>query len=509
MSTNAPADAPASVANENDGLLQLAPRSPENGIARTPSAHAVHFENGEVDENDILQGDEATPRETFLPITRSALVDRLTRPQAWQAGQAGQARRFFKYLAYWRQQQHNAAAVALDQTYELFNPDSDLLMTRQYTDNERYAMQTRVSANIRTLLQQANYRRLDPSEIELVLTQESHYGLDFELDLEAFEELEVYFRGAFTRKDQRRAFRKFYRKEEFDVPIFQRLCILFKLKPVEQRIEEVMHARKVDRIKATKIVNKLRKLVPEGVSHENIYLKLFKNMPRSDVEMIFPNTRVKFRLMDKIKLGAMSGGAVGFGVFSAAGKIALLATNPIGAIGAVAGLGGAAFRQLMSFFNTRQKYMVVMAQNLYFHSLADNRGVIMTLADRAADEDVKEEVLLYSVLAKETVRREDLAAVDRAIEQYLYKSFGITVDFDLDDALSRLLKDGVATENRDGVISVLEPVAAAAHIDGKWDAFLDDLPDISANEEGTEFEGVPGGAVAGPEAKPKQVDLET
>jgi hypothetical protein len=213
--------------------------------------------------------------------------------------------------------------------------------------------------------------------------------------------------------------------------------------------------------------------------------------------------------MDKIKLGAMSGGAVGFGVFSAAGKIALLATNPIGAIGAVAGLGGAAFRQLMSFFNTRQKYMVVMAQNLYFHSLADNRGVIMTLADRAADEDVKEEVLLYSVLAKETVRREDLAAVDRAIEQYLDKSFGITVDFDLDDALSRLLKDGVATENRDGVISVLEPVAAAAHIDGKWDAFLDDLPDISANEEGTEFEGVPGGAVAGPEAKTKQVDLET
>ena len=88
MSTNAPADAPASVENENDGLLRLAPKSPENGIARTPSAHAVHFENGEVDENDILQGDEATPRETFLPITRSALVDRLTRPQAWQAGQA-------------------------------------------------------------------------------------------------------------------------------------------------------------------------------------------------------------------------------------------------------------------------------------------------------------------------------------------------------------------------------------------------------------------------------------
>ncbi|MGI9480047.1 MAG: TMEM143 family protein [Hyphomicrobiaceae bacterium] len=483
-------------------------RPPDGGIARTPAAHAVHFETEET-PTDLLPEEVAEARETFLPVTRAALIDRLTRPQAWNAGEAKAARRFFKYLSYWRQQQHNAAAVALDQTYELFNPDSDMLMTRQFTDSERYAMQKRVAARIRRLLKQANYRRLDPDEIELVLTQESHYGLDFHLDLEAFEELEVYFRGASTRKDQRRVFRKFYRKEEFDVPIFQRLCILFKLKTVEQRIEEVMRAQEVDRAKATKIVKKLRRLVPEGVSHQNIYLKLFKNMPRSDVEMIFPNTRIKFRLMDKIKLGAMSSGAVGFGLVTSAGKIALLASNPIGAIGAVAGVGAAAFRQLMGFFNTRQKYMVVMAQNLYFHALADNRGVIMTLADRAADEDVKEEMLLYSVLAKETVRREDLPAVDRAIEQYLHKSFGINVDFDLDDALGRLLKDGVATEGGDGIISVLDPTAASTHIDEKWDTFLDDLPDYADDDEGVEFEGVAGGAVAGPEAKPKEVDLDT
>ena len=31
-----------------------------------------------------------------------------------------------------------------------------------------------------------------------------------------------------------------------------------------------------------------------------------------------------------------------------------------------------------------------MAQNLYFHSLADNRGVLIMIADRAAEEDVEE-----------------------------------------------------------------------------------------------------------------------
>ena len=51
---------------------------------------------------------------------------------------------------------------------------------------------------------------------------------------------------------------------------------------------------------------------------------------------------------------------------------ALLATNPIAAAGALVGLGGIAFRQAINFMNQKQRYMVVMAQNLYFHAMADN-----------------------------------------------------------------------------------------------------------------------------------------
>ena len=489
-------------------LREPSPNDTRN-VARTPHAQAIQFEgeHSAIERQDILP-EGRVGRETFLPITRSALLDRLTRPSAWPAGVSTEARRFFRYLTYWRQQQHNAAATALDQAYEQFNPDSDLLMTRQFTQGERDASQKRVVEDVNSLLRQANYRRIDPGDIEMIMTKESHYGLDFQLDLGAFEELEIYFRGASTRKDQRRVFRKFFRKEEFEVPIFQRLFILFKLKSDEQRIQEVMKSRQVDRKKATKIVKKLRSLVPDGVSSENIYLKLFKNMPRSDVEMIFPNTRVKFRLFDKIKLGAMSGGAVGFGLITSAGKIALLASNPIAALGALGGLGAAAFRQVMNFFNTRQRYMVVMAQNLYFHALADNRGVIMTLADRAADEDVKEEMLLYSVLTKEKVRRADLRAVDHAIEEYLCNSFGVNVDFDLDDALERLLSDGIVIEEADGTLRALTPRQAAAHIDNMWDVFLDNLSD-ELETSGTEFEGVAGGTIAGPEAEPKNVFVNT
>ena len=306
--------------------------------------------------------------------------------------------------------------------------------------------------------------------------------------------------------------RKFFRKEEFDVPIFQRLFILFKLKTEEQRIEDYMRTRPVTRKKAEKIIRARSKHIPPNVSREQIYMKLFKNMPRADIEMIFPNTRIKFRLLDKIKLGVTGGGAVGMGLFGTLSKIvaggAAIITNPIAVAGMLFALGGVLFRQVMGFFNTRQRYMVVMAQNLYFHSLADNRGVMVTLADRAADEDIKEEMLLYSVLAKEQVSRHDLKAVDRVIEQYLNDAFGLHVDFDVEDALSRLVADGIVTEEQSGILRVLRPAEAADHIDAKWDVFLDHLPDGS-DMEGVEFEGEAGGALSGPEALPKFIPLET
>src|SRR5690606_30952697 len=130
-------------------------------------------------------------------------------------------------------------------------------------------------------------------------------------------------------------------------------------------------------------------------------------------------------------------GGLGFGAVGAAGKLALLATNPLAAAGALVALGGVAFRQTKNFMNQKQRYMVVMAQNLYFHAMADNRGVMLKLAARAAEEDVKEEMLLYSVLSKERARRQDIPDIDAAIEQYLSTSFGVSVNFDIPDALGR------------------------------------------------------------------------
>ncbi len=431
--------------------------------------------------------DQEDNREKFIPVTRQAVMERLTRPHAWPGQQAHDARRFFRYLDYWRQQTYAARLHAIEQDYEPFNPDSDLLVTRKFTSDERFSMRQRLVGHLAQLLEQANFTRIDTSRIELILTAESHYGLDLHVDLAAFDELMIFYRGATKQSDSRRSLRKLYlRHEEFEVPVFQRLCVVFKLKPDEVRIREIMADRGCDRKEAERAVKRMRAALPPQIKSDFVYLKLFKNIPRSDIEMVFPNTRIRFRMFDKIRLGVTAGSGLGMGIVGTAGKIAV-ASNPIALAGAMAGLCGVAARQATSFMNQRNRYMATMAQNLYFHSMADNRGVTTLLANRAAEEDIKEEMLLYSVLAKELVRRRDLKDADRAIEQYLQNTFGIEVDFDLEDALGRLLADGIVTEQDDGTFKTLPPAAAAQHIDVMWDKYLDELPD-QTRDEGIEFD---------------------
>src|SRR5882757_1545846 len=79
----------------------------------------------------------ANRREKFLPVTRHALMDRLTAASLWPNGDAVQARRFMRYLDYWRRHSYAIRLLELEQTYEPFSPDSDLLKTRSFTLEER------------------------------------------------------------------------------------------------------------------------------------------------------------------------------------------------------------------------------------------------------------------------------------------------------------------------------------------------------------------------------------
>ncbi len=412
-------------------------------------------------------------RERFIPVSRQGLRARLVALLAESGGDRKAWGRALDCLAAWRHQEHRQRLLGLLENYEPFSPDSDTANLIELDQARRDVARAEFIASIETLLGQANFVRLSREDVQRLLVEQSPYGLNLKVDLSEFDEALLYYRGTGTIvREERNPWRLYLRKDRLEVPIFERLFLLLKLKPAETRIAEIMAASAADQARATRAVKKARAHLPPGVSSDFIYVKIFKRIPQIDIEMLFPNTKIAFRPFDKLKLMVTAGGGTAAGVAGTATKL-LAATNPFTLAFGVFGLSGVIFRQAMNFFHTRNHYMMVLAQNLYFCSLANNRGALTLLADRAEEEDVKEDMLLYAFLARYPSKHDALAEIKSAVIGFLQDRCGVGVDFDAEDALRRLLADGLIRSDAQGNLTAIAPDAAREHLDTLWDRLLD------------------------------------
>ena len=164
----------------------------------------------------------------------------------------------------------------------------------------------------------------------------------------------------------------------------------------------------------------------------------------------------------------------------------MAAANPIALATSIFGVIGIVVRQVMNFFNTRNKYMLTLSQRLYFHSLADNRGALTLLSDRGEEEDVKEELLLYRFLLDKPRPRTELKQLDGEIEAFMQERFGVDVDFEIEDALPRLVKDKIVTEDDQGILHAMPPAEACRLLENTWRTKLADINGWIGNEEFSE-----------------------
>ena len=412
-------------------------------------------------------------RDRFIPVSRYGLRAKLLATLRQDGGDERTWRRALDCLAAWRHQYYRGRLLDLLEDYLPFSPDSDTVSLIELDAAGLDKARVEFIEGVESLLVHANYVRLSEEDLKRILIERSPHGLSLEVDLSDFDDVLLYYRGSSARiEEERNPWRLYLTKDHFEVPIFLRLFLMLKLKPSEVRAAEIMEAQKVDRAKAERIVRKRRRHLPIGVTSAHIYVKVFKSIPQVDLEMLFPNTKIDFKPFDKLKLCVTAGGGTVAGVMGTATKL-LAATNPFTLAAGLAGLSAVIFRQVMNFFNTRNRYMMVLAQNLYFCSLANNRGALTLIADSAEEEDVKEDMLLYAFLVRGKVRRSDLASVKSEIDAFLSDRCQVTVSFDAEDALRRLMEDGLVTEAADGTLVALGPPAAREHLDKRWDRLLD------------------------------------
>ncbi|OOY37506.1 hypothetical protein BOV89_07340 [Solemya velum gill symbiont] len=414
--------------------------------------------------------------ETFIPVTRFAIIDTLAN-EAENHGDRKEITSFFRFLGQWRHLEYQQRLLELKEHYLPFSPDRDTVKILEYSEDKLNDFKRELIEAVTGLLTRANYTHLDDDTLDKLLSTHSAHGLELKVDRSEFEETLVYYRGAGHEELQQRNWRKKFKKETVIVPTFKRLFLLLKLKSEDVRISEVMKEKNVSKKKATKIVRKLRKHLPKVNSGEHIYLKLFKNIPQEDLEMMFPNNQVRFSMFDKVKLGMTAGGGTVASVAGAATKAmsAAAASNPITLAGAFIGVIAVITRQVMNFFNTRNRYMLTLSKRLYFHSLADNRGALTLLSDRGEEEDVKEEFLLYYFLFRKPLPRNELHLLDEEIETFLSNKFNVRVDFEIEDALERLVRDEIVTLDEQEQFQTLSPSEACLLLEKKWRRQLADM----------------------------------
>ncbi len=410
-------------------------------------------------------------KERFIPIGRQDIVKNLLATPHWNNDERQNFKEFCKiFIALYHYKFHKYSE-ALKHCYTPFNPDNDIIVLEDNEEDQKQILQQLTDETVK-LLNKGNYEVLDKPALETAMTADSYYGLNVYVDLDDFEQLVVYYRGSSIMEEYKRTWTSlFFKKKKIEIPIYKRLFLFLKFKTEDERVKELVAEGETEK-RARKLVKKSRQNLPDEFSEEHIFLKLFKNLPRSDLAMLFPNQQVRLKLFDKIRLALAGGGGTIFGIFSIIGKIGLAVTNPLALIGAFVGLIGIIVRQIIGIFTQRTKYMMTLSRNLYFHTLDNNFGVINNLVDAAEEEEAKEAILAYYFLYTQTDKNHTQQTLDREIEKYIEQKYQVAIDFEVSDGIRKLREEDILIEQEGGILKVVDLKQACICMDEKWDHFF-------------------------------------
>jgi hypothetical protein len=156
-------------------------------------------------------------------------------------------------------------------------------------------------------------------------------------------------------------------------------------------------------------------------------------------------------------------------------KGALLAAAA-GVYGILAVLGvtcGYGVRSFYGYLQTKQKYQLNLTESLYYQNLDNNAGVISRLLDEAEEQENREALLAYFYLWRQPdCRGRTATELDRQIEQFLSAAVGRPVDFEVDDALAKLLRLGLVRRTADNRFLAVSLTEALRILDRAWDNYF-------------------------------------
>lgn len=404
--------------------------------------------------------------ERFIPIDLEDIINDLSNSTLLAETQRQLFLNFCSaYVALYYAQSHQSLR-ALKRAYQPFNPDRDTHRRNQLNSPDQLDTFKR---DLFAVIEDANYEQLSPQVLNDALNKESPHGVTVSVDFDEFAAVSLFYRGSAVSTELHRDWKRLqFKKRPVDILIYRRLFVLLQPRNKQQWLEYLVKHKRMNSKQAEK--KAAAALNALGLTDDNpvLYLKLFKNIPRADLEMLFPNTRIQMRLFDKLKLGIMGGGGAAGGIMATISKFSAT-IEPMAALMAIGGLIGVLWRQIAQIFSQRTKYSAVLTKNLYFYNLATNLSALTLLADTASAEECKEALLAYFFLLVGGETNRDM--LDNSIEAFVFSQYALPMDFEIDDGL-RKLQAAQLLQNNNDLLTAIPINDALTHLNKQWEALM-------------------------------------
>jgi hypothetical protein len=360
--------------------------------------------------------------EHFIPLARSELVDFLCADGSLAEGEPQVFRALCERIAAVHHQEYHRRLTELKQAYLPFDPDNDTTCLLPLKAAERQTRLNDLLSDFGWLLERAGFRHLSCGAIAPALEQASDWGIRMDVDFSAFEHIAIFARGDTLQSRRRRPWYKLYRSEEADVPIYRRLVLILKLRP---------HPR-----------------LRGPVDTDNVYLKIFKDIPKLDVLMLLPGARVRLSRLDRGKIGLPLLSGLALATWNVLQDLAALlerwAASPNAMWALAAGGIGYGYKSFYGYQQTKQRYHLTLTQSLYFQNLDSNAGVLMRLLDEAEEQESRLAILAYWCLWRYAGPEGWTAAdLDASVELYLDRYADVALHCRSNAALTQLQKLGL------------------------------------------------------------------
>jgi hypothetical protein len=352
----------------------------------------------------------------------------------------------------------------LKQNYALFDPDLSSKEREGFIGKSDFGI---FKETLKTVLADGNYTRIDKETLDEAFKESDLIGLNLAIDFNAFKDYELYVRGHHKAKETVTKF--IFWKKEIEIEYYDRVMIYLNYNDADYLSEKKV------------------KLGKGPIDPGTVVLKIFKRVPKNDLETIFPNAIPMMSTSDKLLLwvpGIFGGvsllsttvipALIGmYGAYQSGESIDLLnsKTSLNQGLIALGVLSAYLFRQYSNFVNKKIKYSKMLSDSLYFKNVGNNSGVFYSLLNSSEEEILKETILAYVFLnrSKNPLTAEEL---DDQIESWFKTKLDTELDFDVNDALLKLKSIGLGIE-KNGKWEVISLEKALVTIDELWDTIFD------------------------------------